>query len=381
MMKFVEDSDSESEVNIGTLTLKENTWVDNFYEDVRAHRATVQEVSLSSPAFKLKSPEELVLDNPTPTIVFRAAGPSSQGMNSRWGIKSSRYNDRAMEDILSFDAVARNGQPPHEQAGSLMTKLTLSHFDKTQTMSKSGWISTTTSLNRAIRILFVEHPEDGEIIVISLDCRSRCDDGKDVYTARELAEYLPGLEGHDAVKYNSNNEVLIWGKVEEHEILGHVSVQAMRQSCLNLITPGLLKIKFWTVGESHIDEEIQWKWRKNFERLEPKRRISDSQTAAAVQLATPFEVNDLLLIVKKFLSEDFRLDPDSRPADDVLLERTRCEKQRLKLSAEISGLCDEFRAVALAVGPNSGLMSQLNDVVRSTMKSINGIGASVYEEN
>jgi hypothetical protein len=251
-------------------------------------------------------------------IVFRAAGSKSQGVNVRWAIKAANYADKFMKDIPPFDKAAR------ASASYSISEETLQHLNKKQTSSKSGWISTTTSLNRAIQILFVDHPDDGEIFIVSLQHRLESAEWTDIYPAKEVRDHLPPLkngtrlENEKSLRQKSSDELLIWGKIEEHEILGQVSVQDLRQSCLNLIAPGLLKIKVWTVKESDVSEEIQSRWKTKF-KISALRQITNVETAAAVQLAASFTVPSKLLIAKKFLSEDFRLDPMSRPPEGTIL--------------------------------------------------------------
>ncbi|KAG4427023.1 hypothetical protein IFR05_017494 [Cadophora sp. M221] len=104
------------------------------------------------------------LVHPTlPRIVFRAASDTSRGSTGSGGMKAGIYKDWPFEKIPNAKEISR---PGHENSYSEQEIIaeTLAHLDKhqkeyTTVGGRTGWISTTSSLLRALKILFVEHAE------------------------------------------------------------------------------------------------------------------------------------------------------------------------------------------------------------------------------
>ena len=72
--------------------------------------------------------------------------------------------DWALDKIPSFEEI---GTPGTDYAYSLKdyNAETLPHLTKHKRM-RTGWISTTSSLLRALQILFIEHGKGGQLFVI-----------------------------------------------------------------------------------------------------------------------------------------------------------------------------------------------------------------------
>jgi len=223
--------------------------------------------------------------------VFRAAGPDSSGINFRTGIKAGAYVDLAMDKIPSFEDI---GTPGTQQTYSrkLLEDETLSHLNKYQ-QTRTGWISTTSSLLRALQILLIEHREQGQLFVLRT---AAC---KDIFSATELRDCLPGLKNNQYLRKKSPNEFLIRGKVEEHAIVGCVTVESPQDCNLDIIAPGLSNLRSW---------QQKRPWDSEFTSSYPSyREVSDEMLDAAVALAFAFDMKDKPAIVKKFIGLEFRI--------------------------------------------------------------------------
>ncbi len=223
--------------------------------------------------------------------MFRAAGPDSSGINSRTGIKAGVYVDLAMDKIPSFEDI---GTPGTQQTYSreLLEDETLFHLNKYQ-RTRTGWISTTSSLLRALQILFIEHREQGQLFVLRT---AAC---KDMFSTTELRDCLPGLKNNQYLRKKSPNEFLIRGKVEEHAIVGCVTVESLQDCNLDIIAPGLSNLRSWKQKQH---------WDFEFTSLYPSyREVSDEILDAAVVLAIAFDMKDKPAIVKKLIGLEFRI--------------------------------------------------------------------------
>jgi len=102
------------------------------------------------------------------------------------GIKAGIYKDYAIEKIPNFDEIGRPGTDRTYSRERLEDE-TLCHLYKSH-RTLTGWISATSSLLRALQILFIEHGEGGQIFIIDTASCS------DIFTAPELRDCLPGLK-------------------------------------------------------------------------------------------------------------------------------------------------------------------------------------------
>ncbi|KAI9865561.1 MAG: hypothetical protein M1824_002302 [Vezdaea acicularis] len=93
-----------------------------------------------------------------PKYVFRAAGPNSSGINTCREMKAGVYKNEPLEDIPGFEQIETTAKRRYDRV--MLETETTSHFNKYRRLP-TGWISTTTSLMRAIQILFVEHRQGG----------------------------------------------------------------------------------------------------------------------------------------------------------------------------------------------------------------------------
>lgn len=205
-------------------------------------------------------------------------------MNSRAGLKARLYADLAMDVIPSLDDI---GAPGTERAYSRqrLEGETPYHLNKYK-RQPTGWISTTSSLLRALQILLIEHREQGQLFVIR---PAAC---KDMFSAAELRDHLPGLRNNEYLEMRSRNEFLIRGKVEENAIVGCASVKSLQNRHLDIIAPGLGDLSDWRYKSRWEDEFIL----ANLTHREVSTEILD----AAVALAITFDTNESLAIVKRF---------------------------------------------------------------------------------
>lgn len=226
-----------------------------------------------------------------PEYVFRAASPDSSGFNTRTGLKAGLYADLAMDDIPNLDEI---GTPGTQRAYSRqrLEDETLCHLNKYK-RQLTGWISTTSSLLRALQILFIEHREKGQLFIIRT---SAC---QDMFSAAELRDHLPGLRSNKYFKSKSRNEFLIRGKVESSAIVGCATVKSPQNRHLDIIAPGLGVLDDW---------RYKSRWDEGFSVSNlTHREVSTEILNAAVALAIIFDTKDSLAIVKRFLSTAFRI--------------------------------------------------------------------------
>lgn len=207
-------------------------------------------------------------------------------------MKAGVYKNEPVEDIPGFEQIETTAKRRYDRV--MLETETTSHFNKYRRLP-TGWISTTTSLMRAIQILFVEHRQGGNIFVISLaDCLS-----SNVYSAPKLITSLPTLNANRftiELKSKSPNEFLIWGKVQEQAIVGCISASALECPSLGIICPTLSSLTGWSK---------EWKamWDKA-----PIRKVGDDAMDAAIKLSAAFRCNNQEFLARKFLSLEFRLD-------------------------------------------------------------------------
>lgn len=196
-----------------------------------------------------------------------------------------------MDEIPSFEDI---GTPGTQQSYSreLLEVETLSHLKKYQRM-RTGWISTTSSLLRALQILFIEHRKQGQLFVLRT---AAC---KDIFSATELRDCLPGLKNDQYLRKKSPNEFLIRGKVEEHAIVGCVAVESLQDCNLDVIAPGLSSVGSW-------EQKRQWdlEFTSSYRSF---REVSDEVLDAAVALAFALDMEDKSAIVSKFIGLEFRI--------------------------------------------------------------------------
>ncbi|KAH6665150.1 hypothetical protein B0J14DRAFT_235989 [Halenospora varia] len=247
-----------------------------------------------------------------PEYVFRTAGPGSAGINSCAGIKAAKYADYLMDDIPTLEDISN---PAHMsfQTGVSLKEETLLHLDKYQgkklnekpnpAWTRTGWISTTTSLMRALQILFVEHSGNGTIYMIS----TRACEETGTFSARQFGNSLPELQQADKVylKKKSLDEVIIWGKIEEAAIVGWISVEALRNKFLDVIAPGLSDVCHASNWYGH---NSMYEWKLQFKAFRPSyvnvtREILD----AALVIAFSFGSTDPAFVASKILQKEFRM--------------------------------------------------------------------------
>lgn len=247
------------------------------------------------------------------------------------GIKAGLYVDLAMDEIPSFEDI---GAPGTRQTYSreLLERETLSHLDKYQ-RTRTGWISTTSSLLRALQILFIEHGEHGQLFVIHT---AAC---KDVFSVRKLRDCLPGLKDNQYLKKKSPNEFLIRAKVEEQAIVACATVESLRGHNLDTIAPGLSSVSDWTQKNNWVSEFTSSHL--------PDREVSDELLNAAVTLAFAFGTKDKLFIARSFLGLEFRIDSIGLD-DDRMLEKIN-ERAVAALDEAIRHLCSAFEESAEAL--------------------------------
>lgn len=87
-----------------------------------------------------------------------------------WGFEAGLYADLAMDDVPNLDEIGMLGTQRAYSRQRLEDE-TLCHLDK-HNRQPTGWISTTSSLLRALRILFIEQREKGQLFVIHTRLRS-----------------------------------------------------------------------------------------------------------------------------------------------------------------------------------------------------------------
>lgn len=209
----------------------------------------------------------------------------------------------------------------------LLEDETLCHLDKNQRMW-TGWISTTSSLLRALQILFIEHREHGQLFVLRT---AAC---KDIVSVPALRDCLPGLENNRYLRLKSPNEFLIRGKVEERAIVGCATVQSLHSHNLDIIAPALSNLTSW---------KEQQDWTREFTKSYPSHReISCELLDRAVALLSAFDMEDKAALVKRFLGLEFRIDSEGL-YDWVVLDR-------IKMGESLRELCRAFEKYAQARG-------------------------------
>lgn len=184
---------------------------------------------------------------------------------------------------------------------------TLSHLNKHERM-RTGWISTTSSLLRALQILFFEHREQGQLFV------PRTAACKDIFSAPELRDNLPGLENNKYLRKKSRNEFIIRGKVEEHAIVGCTTVKSIQDRKLDIIAPGLGNPRHWWENRY---------WEPKF--FKPYRQVSNEPLDTAVALAFAFDMEDKSILVKRFLSRELCIRSEGLD-DDRMWDRIKKEE-------------------------------------------------------
>lgn len=207
-----------------------------------------------------------------------------------------------MDDIPSLDDISKPGTQDAYSRQRVAAE-TLSHLDKYK-RQPTGWISTTSSLLRALQILFVEHREKGQLFIIrTAACR-------DMFSAAELRDHLPGLSGHGDLKMKSRNEFLIRGKVEWDAIVGSATVKSLQNRHLDMIAPGLGDLTSWIYKS---------RWQDEFALSNPTHReVSIELLDAAVALAITLGTDDNLAMVKRFLGAEFRICSQGLDDDRIL---------------------------------------------------------------
>lgn len=224
--------------------------------------------------------------------MFRAAGPKSCGTNVGSGIKAGRFTSFSPSDIPTFDYV--------DDFWSLeeIENETFSHSYKTN-RTPTGWISTTSSLLRALQILLIEHRAGGELFVID---RAACGD---IFCATDLWACLPGLKNTRESKELSSGEYLVWGKVDANAILGSITAERLLRydlaTQLQVIAPGLSDVRAWCQKKD---------WALQFKRNYPDHRSrTDGLRDAANKLAhaCSSDLKTVELMMEKFLGPDFRI--------------------------------------------------------------------------
>ena len=146
---------------------------------------------------------------------------------------------------------------------------------------------------RALQILFTEHRTQGQLFVLRI---SAC---KDVFSAPELRDCLPGLKNNEYLKKKFRKEFLIRGKVEEHAIIGCVTCRDLQCCDLDLIAPGYSKLWSWKQKKPWVEE---------FERSRASYLdASDELLDAAIALPFQFNLEDRLAIVNNFVGPEFRI--------------------------------------------------------------------------
>lgn len=237
-----------------------------------------------------------------PEYVFRAASPDSSRLNSRAGLEARLYADLAMDDIPSLDDI---GTPGTQGAYSRqrLEDGTLCHLNK-YGRRPTGWISITSSLLRALQILFIEHREQGQLFIIRT---AAC---KDMFSAAELRDCLPGLQNNQNLKMRSRNEFLIRGKVEANSIVGCATVKSLQSRHLEIIVPGLGDLSDWRYKSRWEDEFILSN--------STHREVSTGILDTAVALAITFDTDNYLAIVKRLQRADFRIRSQGLNGDRVL---------------------------------------------------------------
>lgn len=194
-----------------------------------------------------------------------------------------------MDDIPSLDDISRPGTYDAYSRQRLEAQ-TLSHLDKNK-RQPTGWISTTSSLLRALQILFIEHREKGQLFIIRT---AAC---QDMFSAAELRDHLPGLSGHGNLKMKSRNEFLVRGKVEQNAIVGCASKKSLQTQHLDTIAPSLGNLSDWGL-------KACWQCEFNSSKY---RKVSTEILNAAVALAITLGTDDSLAMIKRFLGAEFQI--------------------------------------------------------------------------
>ena len=181
---------------------------------------------------------------------------------------------------------------------------TLSHFSKINNMP-TPWISTTSSLEKALSFLIQFCPHDGFIFVIRVsDCR-------DIYDAPVVTDALPGIADTLDGKWQpmirdhgSANEYIVFGKIPAHAIAATISSRRLLEcESLYTISPPLAL---------EVERRIQKRPSQmvlNMLREGPSHRLEDIQLRAAVEVVSRFENADELCffwIVRVLLGSDFQ---------------------------------------------------------------------------
>jgi len=142
-----------------------------------------------------------------------------------------------MDDIPSSDVIGRPGTQRAYSCQQLEDE-TLCHFNR-YGRRRTGWISTTSSLLRALQFLFIEHREQRQLFVI---CTAAC---KDIFSATELWDRSPGLKNNQYLRMKFWNEFLFRENVEKKAIVGCATVASLQVPHLDMLASGLSKLGDW----------------------------------------------------------------------------------------------------------------------------------------
>jgi hypothetical protein len=241
------------------------------------------------------------------------------GINGPAGIKAGIYKNQDFSSIPSLNDIGTPGSTYYYRSEAINDE-TFSHmkFLKGRGGSPTGWISTTSSLLRAIQIVFIQHREPGGMVLV-IDTKA-CERG-DIFTAPELRDCLPGFASEDDdLRKKSPNEYLIRGKVEKKAIVGWVHGEALRMPALQVLAPGLGNVTSW-------GEKYAWEQAKSVYNREVNAQLL--QAAARLALGFECEVGMCSVLAKMFLSEEFEV--EERGVVDMLVsENVRAEREQLE---------------------------------------------------
>ncbi len=183
-----------------------------------------------------------------PEYVFRVASPDSSRINSRAGLRARLYADLNVDDIPSLDDI---GTPGTQRAYSCKSRKKKRYATSIKYRRRpTGWISTTFSLLRALQILFIKHREQWQLSIIRT---AAC---KDMFSAAELRDCLPGLQNNQYLEMKPRNGFLIRGKVEANSIVGRATVKSLQSRHLDIIVPSLGDLSDWRYKSRWEDEFI-----------------------------------------------------------------------------------------------------------------------------
>lgn len=159
-------------------------------------------------------------------FVFRAAGPTSAGINTPNGLVAGMYRNVPIDDVPNLDAV---GTPGNRWSMPLdfFEDVTMSHFGKLNP-APTPWISTTPSLRKALMFLVEYAAQDGTLFVIRIrDC-------PDIYDAPVVTEALPRIKHELRPKWEEllefegwTDEYVAFGKIPSRAIAATIPAQRL----------------------------------------------------------------------------------------------------------------------------------------------------------